>query len=708
MRIPFEWLKEFVNLDVTAKEAAHKLTMLGFEVEAAEIVDNDVVFDVNVTPNRADCLSLIGIARELSAAYKIPLHYPEHDILAESGELDFNVDILDTDLCHRYAGRVVRNLKIGASPDWLRERLEKCGIRSINNVVDITNYVLIEFGHPLHAFDISSIKGHIIRVGTPEDLAVHDIRIKTIDSVEREAPDTCLLIWDAEKPIAIAGIMGGINTEVNDQTVDVFIESAYFDPVSVRRSSKSLGLKTESSYRFERGADIKALKKALDRAALLMKEIAGGAIYGKIDIYPKRLTQLEIEAKFANINRVLGIELTGEEIFDCLKGLGCEIDKLNDGLKIRPSTNRRDLQRESDIIEEVARHYGYDKIPAELPKATIGISLREDRVQHPVINIKNKLKGSLLKSGFSEVINYSFMGMEDIDLLGIQRDDKRRNALKIKNPLRIEDSYMRTSIIPSLIKNLQHNISHGNREFRLFEISKVFTAKAGLGYKLKTASSSDLLPIEKEHLAAIYYKEKAKSLYKEDAADFYVMKGVIEAIFRDFKIYEYSFMRSSESFLHPGQSADIFINGQNELKIGYIGALSPLIIEALNIKAHKPSVLVMELDIEKIIPFTERCVKYMPLPKYPYIERDTAVMVDISLDASSIITCLKSYPSDLIEESNIFDVYYGPNMPEGKKSVAFNVRYRAMDRTLKDEEIDEVHNSLVEYMLAKTNGVLRQ
>jgi phenylalanyl-tRNA synthetase beta chain len=289
VRVSFEWLKDFVEIDASAVAVAERLTMTGLEVEAVERFDGDVVFEVNVTPNRPDCLSIIGIARELSASYGVPLTFPDLNVVADSKELDFNVEIAEPDLCWRYAGRIVSRLKVGPSPDWMKKRLEKCGIRAINNVVDITNYVLLEFGHPLHAFDLKTLKGHMIKVGTPRVISGQQhMEMNTLDGIKREVPGESLLIWDAERPVAVAGIMGGRDTEVTEKTVDIFIESAYFDPASIRRTSRALGLHTESSYRFERGTDIKALKKALDRAAMLMRDVAGGTIYGKIDIYPKR------------------------------------------------------------------------------------------------------------------------------------------------------------------------------------------------------------------------------------------------------------------------------------------------------------------------------------------------------------------------------------------------------------------------------------
>ncbi|MBI5213172.1 MAG: phenylalanine--tRNA ligase subunit beta, partial [Nitrospirae bacterium] len=691
-----------------ASEVAHKLTMIGLEVEAVENLDNDVVFEVNVTPNRPDCLSVIGIARELSAVYNTPLEFPDHDILAETGELDFNVDILDKELCHRYAGRIVKNLRLGASPEWLRSRLQKCNIRSINNVVDITNYVLLELGHPLHAFDLGTIKGRRIRIGTPNAVKGKGAKvgIKTLDGIEREVPGESLLIWDEKRPIAVAGVMGGIEAEVSDSTKDIFIESAYFDPASVRRTSKALGLKTESSFRFERGVDIKMLKKALDRAAYLMKTIAGGEIHGKIDIYPKRYRPAAIIVRYERVNEILGLRLTKKDILNCLNGLGFEIETLPDKLKIKPPAYRRDIQIEADVIEEIVRIYGYDRIPAKLPKATIGIEGQEAIGKRQ--EVKGNIKESLLKSGFTEVINYSFMGIHDIDMLGIDEKDERRNSVQIKNPLRAEDSFMRTTLMPSMIKNLAHNVAHGNRDLRLFETAKVFIdveRKACSAERTTHDAHRTSLPEEREHLAALYYKEKAKALYKDDTHDFYIVKGVIEAVFNDLKIYDYSFVRSSEPFLHSGQSADISIM---DTKVGYVGVVSPAVIDVLDIKAHKPAVVVMELDIDKLMPYAMQVVKYRALPKYPHVERDTALIVDSSIEASAIIAWLKSYASDTIEDTHIFDVYQGKNIPEGKKSIAFNVRYRAAGRTLKDEEVDALHKSLVDYILDKTKGQLRQ
>jgi phenylalanyl-tRNA synthetase beta chain len=701
MRVPFEWLKEIIELRESPEEVAHRLTMTGLEVETLDRVDGDVVFEVNVTPNRPDCLSVIGIARELSAIYNTTLIFPEHDVLADPGELDFNVDILDIELCNRYAGRIVRGLVVGPSPNWIKQRLEKCGIRSINNVVDITNYVLLEFGHPLHAFDLAEIRGNRLRIGVPGSVARNGmkagLKIKTLDGEEREASPDMLLIWDAERPVAFAGIMGGSESEVKDSTTDIFIESAYFDPASVRKTSRVLGLKTEASYRFERGTDIKILKKALDRAAYLMKEVAGGTVYGKIDIYPKCFVPTEIKVRYERVNKVLGISLSKERILACLEALELDTTDFGEGVLVRSPAYRRDLLMEYDIIEEIARIFGYDNIPARLPEATVGINVHESGSRDLKLYVRRFVKESLMKSGYSEVVNYSFMGDHELDMLGITEDDDRRHVTRIMNPLRPEDANMRTTLIPSLLRNIKHNVSRGNRELRLFETGRIYIGR-------KTGREAGL-PVEKECLAFLSYREKTKSLYKDDTHDFYLIKGILEAMLQGLKINRYSFSLSSEPFLHPGQSADIFFNGD---RAGCIGKLFPTIIDALDIKANNPSIVLVELDMDALLPYITLDMKYRPLPKYPAIERDTALVIDRNMESSALLDLVVNYRSDLIEDAYIFDVYQGANIPEDKKSIAFNIRYRAADRTLKDEEIDTLHEALVNYLATETGGQLRR
>lgn len=683
MRVPFEWLKEFIDIAVSPEGVAERLTMIGLEVEAAERLGDDIVFEVNVTPNRPDCLSIFGIARELSATLNIPLKSPGYEIKEEDSDADFKIEILDEGLCHRYAGRVIKDVKVSHSPEWLKNRIGKCGIRSINNIVDITNYVLLEFGHPLHAFDLDTLSDKTIRVG----VAGEGNEIVTLDGIERKLPADALLIWDAKNPVAIAGIMGGVETEVTDSTNDIFLESAYFEPTSIRRTSKALGIRSESSYRFERGADIEFLSKALDRAASLMQQIAGGRIYKKIDVYPKRFVPGSIDVRYDKVNRVLGTNISHEEMINMIKRLNIEVDKGADSFRVRPPAFRPDLKRETDIVEEIARIYGYPRIRTMIPRAVISAG-NSDRKRASL----SRIKESIMKAGFNEAINYSFMNEANLDILNIPAGDRRRMAISIRNPLRKEDSLLRTTLIPSIIENFIYNFSRGIKDIKIFEISRVFE---DIGRPL---------PLEISCLGGIYYREKKPCLWKEDANSFYLVKGMFEALFEDLHIRGYTFSPSQEPFLHPGQSCNIRVSGSG---VGFLGALSPLVVDRLDLKVPKPEIIVFEMDIDKLISMAPVSPGYSPIPKFPYVERDIAIIVDDGLCAFDVENLMRAYPSEFIEEVSIFDLYKGENIPEGKKSLAFTIRYRSRHRTLTEAEVEDLHRGIVKYITAETGGELR-
>lgn len=683
MRISVEWLKEIIPLNISPYEIAHKLTMAGLEVEAIEEYEGDYVLEVNVTPNRADCLSIFGIARELSALTNLPLRFPEYKV-KEEYERGFKVEIRAQDLCKRYAGRVIKGVSISESPQWLKKRLEKSNIRPINNIVDVTNYLLLELGHPLHAFDLNTLKGDKIIV----DVAHRKINIITLDGTKRKLSDDSLLIWDEERPIAIAGVMGGKETEVTNSTKNIFLESAWFDPISIRRTSKKLGLTSESSYRFERGADIEMLEKALERAVFLIKTISGGQVYKKIDVYPERFIPPQIKISYEKINRILGMSIPSAEITDILKRLDLKIRQVKEKgyFRVTSPSYRLDLKRDFDLIEEVARLYGYEKISSALPKAVITAELNKNS------DLIKKVKTILRMRGFSEAINYSFMNTEYLHLLNIPPDDKRQLAVAIKNPLRKEEAFLRTMLMPSLIQNMSHNLARGIKHISIFELSRVFENKG------------QILPLESLNLAGIYYKEKAPSLWKDEVEDFYVVKGAVEFIFKEFKFKEYSFIASTEPFLHHGRSADIFLDGE---KIGFIGVLLPDIIERLSIKA-KASPIVFEINMDKLLSETPQTITYKPIAKFPSIERDIAIVVDESVKAGEVVNLIKRYPSELIEEVSLFDFYKGRNIPQGKKSLGFSIRYRASERTLKDEEIDSIHQGLIRHLIERVGGEIRK
>lgn len=682
MRIPLEWLKEFVDFSISTDELILKLTMLGLEVEGVERMEDDTVLEVNVTPNRPDCLSILGIAREVSALLNIPLKFPEYGISEESGVSLVDVGIADDDLCHRYAGRDIRGVTVGGSPDWMKKRIEKCGMRPINNVVDITNYVLLEMGHPLHAFDMDMLRGSKIRVAR-----AGGGKITTLDGTERALAEDSLLIWDGERPVALAGVMGGAETEVKEATKNIFLESAYFLPSSIRRTSKALGLKTESAYRFERGTDIELLEKALDRAASLMAVHAGGKVSKKVDVYPRPFQAPGIEVRYDRVNRILGASIPNDEMTDIVQRLGMKPEKERGSFIVIPPSYRCDIMKEIDVIEELARFHGFERIPVTVPKIPISKEAKDTR--H---HLMARVKESFRSAGFTEAINYSFMNPGMLDTLNIEENDSRRRSLILRNPINEEESHLRTMLAPSLIRNLLYNVSMGSRDVRLFEVSRIFSDKGAS------------LPEEEHHLGAIYFREKTPSLWKEEAPHFYIVKGAVQAMLDDLRIGDYFFQPSSEPFLHPGKSGDIMVSGR---KIGFLGALHPDIVEKLSLKVSQQDVLALEMNLDALPASVSREVKYTPIPKYPFIDRDIALVVDESLPAAAIMEHLRAYPTDLIEDISIFDFYKGKNIPEGKKSLAFTIRYRAKDRTLTDAEIEELHGKLTAYITAKTGGMVR-
>ncbi len=690
MRVPFTWLKEFVEIGVSPGEVADRLTMAGFEVEGVDSVEGEAIFDVSVTPNRPDCLSVLGIAREVAAITQMPLVVPPCRISGSLPDAGFSVDILDPDLCNRYAGRVISGVTVGTSPEWMKKRLEQCGIRSINNVVDVTNYVLLEMGHPLHAFDADRLAGKKVRVGTPATVRGRNepIAVRTLDGVERSVPPDALLIWDAEKPIAVAGVMGGQESEVTSGTRTVFLESAYFESSSIRRTSRGLGLISESSYRFERGTDIEFLERALDRAAGLIAELAGGTVHDIVDAYPVRYVSHRVVVRPERLNRILGTDLSRDEMADILRRLQIPAEGDGDEIVVLPPPNRRDLKQMWDIAEEVARIYGYEKISTTIPRSPLS-SGRSGKGAR----IIQQIRESLRRAGFSAAINYSFMNSTSLDALGIPPTDRRRRTIAISNPLSQDEGLLRTTVVPALIANLRLNLDRGMREVRLFEVARVFI------------DAGKTLPDEEWRLGGIWYKEKAPSLWREDAEGFYLVKGAIEMLFEELNVRGYDFRPCSETFLHAGRSADVVVSGSC---VGYIGVLAPRVVAGLEIKKHRPEIVLFEIDLDRFLPAVPDSMRFSPLPKFPSVERDIAVIVDEQIPSSRIREIIASFPTHLIETVTLFDCFRGGSIPPGKKSLAFNIVYRSMERTLTEGEVEDLHERLVEHVLELTSGEIRR
>ncbi|OGW24891.1 MAG: phenylalanine--tRNA ligase subunit beta [Nitrospirae bacterium GWC2_42_7] len=683
MRVSLEWLKDFVEIKAEPSEVAARLTMAGLEIEGIESVEGDTVFEVNVTPNRPDCLSILGVAREVAAAFGLKLKLPDTQIKAQIPASDFSVEIDDPKLCRRYTGRLINDIIVGDSPEWIKKRLEKSGLRPVNSIVDITNYMLLEFGHPLHAFDADKISGRIIRVAK----AGKNSKITTLDGADRVLPEDSLLIWDSEGPVAIAGIMGGEGSSVTNSTKNIFLESAYFAPFSIRRTSKELSLRSESSYRFERGTDIEFLESALNRSALMIRDICGGKIHEIVDNYPEKYIPRKIEVRYKKINDLLGTGLRDAEMLEILNRIGIKTEDRGDHFTAYPPVYRSDINKYEDLVEEIARIFGYNNIPARRPKAALSagiLNLKEIR--------RRKIREAMRKSGFSEVVNYSFMNPADLDILALPENDERKKCIAVMNPLRQEESLMRTTLVPSMINNFLYNLSHGIRNIRLFEIARIFIDKG------------EQLPSERLRLGGIYFKEEDISIWKDKLPSFFVAKGSLQALFDELKITGLSFVPSVELFLHKGKSADILINGKN---IGFMGDLSPDVVGKIGLKIHNPEIVVFELDVDLLMTMLPDRTKYSQIPKYPSIERDISIVMRDDITSGSVLEYIKSCQAELIESVELFDYYKGGNLPQNSKSLGFRIVYRAKDKTLTENEVETLHQSLVQSILVKTGGELR-
>jgi phenylalanyl-tRNA synthetase beta chain len=643
---------------------------------------DEVVMEIGVTPNRPDCLSVIGIAREVAAVIGTELKYPEFRLLEEGEDIHklASVDVLDPEGCPRYSCRVITDLKIGPSPDWLKTRLENSGIRSINNVVDITNYVLLEWGQPLHAFDYDLIEGKKIIVRSANEGEV----IQTLDGLERFLTNEDLIISDASKSIALAGVMGGASTEVSSATKNILLESAFFSPVRVRRTSKRTNLKSESSYRFERQVDINGVVKALDRASELMRELAGGKISkGAVDVYPRPVGRREIRLSTKGLNKLLGTEIQPDEVKEIMKRL--DIDgkaAQGDELSFMIPTFRADITREVDLVEELARHYGYNRIPTTLPSTVM--KTEGTRIEK---TLENRIKQILTSYGFLEVINYSFDDPADLGLFdSIQ-------PLGILNPLSNEGSVLRTSLFPGLMRNLSLNLNRQINDIRVFEIGRVYFPEG------------KALPKEITKLVVAATGERQLELWEKAELDFYDLKGILERIFElHFLVKRLRFEQTKQvGFLHPGKSSKILIQDE---EIGILGQLHPEISEKMDISQR---VYVFEIDLDKLAElYIGEQLHFRPIPRFPFVRRDIAIVVDEELPVGDIVGEIRRVESSLIEDVSVFDVFKGGAVEEGKKSVAVSMILRSADKTLTDEDVNQLQAKALERLNLAFGAELRK
>jgi phenylalanyl-tRNA synthetase beta chain len=641
----------------------------------------DVVLEVAVTANRSDCLSILGLAREVAALLDLPLRHPEVRVGEGPPEIKARVTILDPVHCPRYAARLLTDLTVKQSPFWMRRRLQVSGIRAINNLVDVTNYVLLEFGQPLHAFDFTHLKGGEIVVRLPRH---EERRFTTLDGQERELTPDTLLICDAARPVALAGVMGGLDSEVTPDTRQVLIESAYFNPATIRRTSKRLGLSSEASYRFERGVDPEAVIHALERAAQLMCEVGGGRVVGpRLDEYPAPLQHPRLNLRVSRTNQVLGTDFSTETIAGLLKRLhlpALSLDREN--LAVQVPSFRNDLTREVDLIEEVARLAGFDQIPVTLPKGEVAT-----RRPGPEVRLRQEARQLLLGLGFNEAINYAFQAERLAELAAAPG---AAPPLALANPLSEEQAVMRTSLIPGLLETLRRNTLQQVQDLRLFEAAKVFLPQPDAE-----------LPREETCLAGLLYgaREEVYWAASREPVSFFDLKGVVETLLSGLQIPEVNFLRQD---LPPYlcQGARVYAG---ERDLGFLGEVEPEVGEKLDLEG---SIFVFQLSLAALAQAAAPPL-FTPLPRYPAVFRDIALVLAEGVPAAQVTEALYRFGAPWLVEARLFDVYTGDQVPSGKRSLAFRLSYRDPERTLTDELINPHHQTLVAALSRELGAELR-
>ena len=682
MKFTLNWLKEFVTFRAAPEKLAELLTMAGLEVESLaaqrepETNQEDWLFEIGVTPNRGDCPGIAGLAREVSALTGGRMKSPPVSSAIKSSDVTkrLSITIGAPQFCARYSARVVDQVQIGPSPASMRYRLESCGIRSINNVVDITNYVMLETGQPLHAFDMDRLPTRKINVRPANEIK----KLTVLDGMERELVPEDLLICDGDIPVALAGVMGGMNSEVGDSTRSVLLESANFDPTTIRRTAKRLGLHSEASHRFERGVNPEGTIAALDRAVYLLAQCASGVpVNGVADRYPRRPKPAAIMLREERIVELLGVRIEGQQAEKLLKSLGLETQRQarRGAIKVISSSRRPDLTREADLIEEVARLYGYQKIPSTLPLLHASGGKKDEPLAY-----ERRLRCFLAGAGLLEVINLPFT-TEELNRSFPGLWDGSSAPVAMQNPLAKESAEMRLSLLPGLFENLRVNLAQKTESFHAYHLGKAFRLAAGGETE------------ERQSLAGLLYGLRPRrGLRRAELApvEFLDCKGVVEGILDLLRIRDVVRWREESIYaLHPGRTAALY-RGENRL--GYLGQIHPDICDELGL----PQFSVFELDFEGLLQYAPRRITVRSLPRFPAVERDLAVVVDRAFPSQQIISWVASLGESLIKHIEVFDQYLGSPIPEGKKSLAYKISYRADDRTLTDAEVHALHQRMVQ------------
>ena len=651
---------------------------LGEPLEKLLQIKEDIVLNVAPTANRGDEMSVIGVARELSAIFNKKLNFSPLQSTQDNSTDKFNVEITDKEGCKYYSVGLLNDIKIKPSPDWMQRRLNACGIRAINNVVDITNYVLLEYGCPLHAFDRDKLNGYLCVRRAHEGET-----IVTLDDVERKTTSDTVLIATKEKSVCVGGVFGGANSEVDENTKNLALEAAYFTPAQNRRSARSIGYRSEASARYERGVDIEMVKPALMRAMQLMVELAGAKVDGIVETGDNKLPEKDITLRFAQIKRILGSEIPSEKCIEILGNLGFTLLGKNEiAAKFKvPSFRMVDVYREIDLIEEISRIYGYDKIAPTLPKNTQSPEITEES------KILKKLHNMFLGAGFYETVTSSLVGAPLYNEFSVKYDDSK--AVKVCNPQSEEHTMLRQSMIPSILNVVKTNIANGQKNLRLYETGKTYFVEGQADEKNTGVTEKRMLS------GALTGDVSCGNWIKKPETDFYTVKGIIENLLILLGLENRVQLRQckDKDFLHPGKCAKLVMLGKQPLEVGFFGEVHPLLKDK---EKFMQNVYLFEIDLEELLKAVHiSAVKYKKLPQFPEVQRDLAFIVPENISCDEISKIIKkSVKNTLFNGEELFDVYQGEHIENGYKSMAFRIKLQDKEATLTDEAVEEQMNSI--------------
>lgn len=687
MKVLLSWLKEYVDIPQTVDELVERLPMLGLGMERVEPQGTDAVFDLELPANRGDLMCHVGVARELAAANRSAIRPP-----ATAGRQDrtksadaVHVDVREPHLCPRFTAVLIADVRVGPSPRWLARRLDACGVRSINNVVDVTNYVMLELGQPMHAFDYDVLQGGglIVRLAAPDE------RLTTLDGVTRVLDSRTLVVADATRAVSIGGIIGGTETEITATTRRVLLEAAVWDPPMIRRTAMRVGVRTESSARFERGVDIGGAGTASARAQQLLLEVAGGRIVSDVlDRYPSPQPPRQLGLHWPRVGRLLGIEVAQTEGEAMLRSLGFGVTKQGDRLTVTVPSFRRDVERVEDLIEEVARHHGYDRIPEAMP-----VEATAQATRAPVLDAQRAVRDVLIRTGLTEVLTVSLTTPAVLDGLRLPSDHPWRAMVALRNPLIEDHTHLRTTLLPGLLQVARGNLHRRVMDVLIFELGRAF-------------HPSGAAVLERRGAAVLMTGRLLRGAWNTpeqvSTATFFHLKGVVESLASELRVGGTAFIPATVPWLHPGRAAQVSIAGQ---PLGTLGELHPDVAAAAELP---PGVYVAELDLDELLQHAVFQPQFTPLPKYPSVRRDLAVVVPDGVAAAEVEGVIGEAGGDLLEAAELFDVYSGPPVPPGHQNLAYALSFRSSDRTLSAADVDAAVVRITGALKKKLRATIRE